>query len=129
MKNILKDEIAKKIILEDNGSPYGGIDHIGEDLAYFVSECEDGDTITLADLNKELEQCGIKPIGDMARAVSFIKEYIERLVLPNILFPLMEYYVDDTSLLDWFYDSFLDGNDGIENNQEFINVYICHEYR
>lgn len=50
--------------LEDDDTPYGGIDHPGETVEEFLeSVAEDGAEIdTLEDLNYALIGCGIKPV-------------------------------------------------------------------
>lgn len=52
----------KDIELFDDETETGGISYDGETLDNFVGECEIDEDITIKELNKELKDCGIKPI-------------------------------------------------------------------
>lgn len=60
----LKDiENWKNIELFDDETEYGGISYDGETLDNFVGECDISRDISIEELNKELKDCGIKPIN------------------------------------------------------------------
>ena len=48
--------------LEDDESLYGGVSFMGETLRDFMHSCNIPYNISLEDLNKELKDCGIKPL-------------------------------------------------------------------
>ena len=48
-------------VLEDDHTPYGGVDHVGETVAEFI-ESSGKEFGSLVELNFELVSCGIKPV-------------------------------------------------------------------
>ena len=52
----------EEIELFDDESETGGISYDGETLDNFVGECDISEDITIEELNKDLKDCGIRPI-------------------------------------------------------------------
>lgn len=52
--------IIEDINLVDDATPTGGKSREGETLGEFI---KDSESLSLADINKELVACGIEPIG------------------------------------------------------------------
>lgn len=50
------------VVLEDDGSPYGGVSFDGETLRDFINELGLPYNIDFDELNKRLKECGIKEL-------------------------------------------------------------------
>jgi hypothetical protein len=59
-ESAMREILIADIILEDDATATGGVARIGETLADFIDL--DEQALTLADINKDLIACGIKPI-------------------------------------------------------------------
>jgi len=59
--SIDKPMIIEDVMLEDDATHKGGLAFNGERLSDFISDL-DKEVLTLADINKALVECGIKPI-------------------------------------------------------------------
>lgn len=62
VRNVLSETIMNTV-LEDDDSPYGGVDYVGETVREFV-ESSSENMMTLDELNAALVECGIKEITE-----------------------------------------------------------------
>ena len=64
-------KIAKKIVLCDDATYFGGVSYIGETLDNFMAECEIPFGTSFTRVNDNLIECGIQPITktEVAEAV------------------------------------------------------------
>ena len=52
----------KNVVLQDNNLPFGGIAFVGETLGDFLDEEVDPTSLTMEELNRDLEICGIRAV-------------------------------------------------------------------
>lgn len=62
VRNVLSETIMNTV-LEDDDSPYGGVDYVGETVREFVEGIGEN-MMTLKELNTALVECGIKEITE-----------------------------------------------------------------